>query len=324
MRAALLFILLFLAHVGRSPAEAFPTGPGGCSALTGHGAGSYLSADWGYWKLVHDGGSVGPNDRVVLKLYSVLSNLYPGGAHKFKGFILKTSAGTLAVKDATNTAETGMCTGAIGHINADEKTQVDAYLDLPATTGTVTVTAEIVQSKTSVSLLTLDIEVYPTWTKFGDNILGGEDIASEWDAVGYSVSMSSDGTRMAIGHSGGLGVFKYDSTAGAAWQKMGSISANFGYRTTASISSDGMRVASGLVTSEGSVYVHEWNSESQTWTNIVPNSIGLVPMLASPVISRDGTRVAWIRDLVSDVQLKCLRNWFGCDMVSGWSGEATT
>ena len=69
MRAALLFIVFFLAHVGRSPAEAWPSGPGGCSALTGHGAGSYTS-DMGYWKLEHDGGSsVNPNDRVVVRLY---------------------------------------------------------------------------------------------------------------------------------------------------------------------------------------------------------------------------------------------------------------
>jgi len=48
--------------------------------------------------------------------------------------------------------------------------EVEAYLDLPSTTGTVTVTAEIVQSKTFVSLLTLDIEVVEPWTQVGDDI----------------------------------------------------------------------------------------------------------------------------------------------------------
>ena len=244
-RCAQPFFLSFLFLVGRSPAEAYSSGPGGCSALAGHGVGTTPDDTW---KLEHDGdsegiNSVSPNTRVKLRLYAE-------GPDGFMGFILKTSAGTLAVKDYTKTQTVSACDGAIGHTSPADKDEVEAYLDLPATTGTVTVTAEIVQSKMSVSLLTLDIEVYPTWTKVGDTISGEEDIPSEWDALGYSVSMSSDGTRMAIGHSGGLGVFKYDATAGAAWQKMGSISANFGYRTTASISSDGMRVASGLVTSE--------------------------------------------------------------------------
>ena len=155
MRAALLFILFFLAHVGRSPAEAHSSGPGGCSALVGHGAGSYAS-DMPYWKLEHDGGgSVSPNARVVVRLFDI------GGGNYFKGFILKTSAGTLTVKDATNTQAVAVsaCDGAIGHVSAADKLEVDAYLDLPSTTGTVTVTAEVVYSKMSVAELTLDIEV---------------------------------------------------------------------------------------------------------------------------------------------------------------------
>ena len=108
MRAALLFILFFLAHVGRSPAEAYSSGPGSCSALSGHGAGSYTS-DSGYWKLEHDGGSsVNPNDRVVVRLYDLNVGAYP-----FKGFIFKTSAGTLTVKDAMQTKTVSACDGAI-------------------------------------------------------------------------------------------------------------------------------------------------------------------------------------------------------------------
>ena len=64
------------------------------------------------------------------------------------------------------------CAGAIGHTSAADKTQVEAYLDLPSTTGTVTVTAEIVYSKMSVSMLTLDIEVVEAWTQVGDDIDG--------------------------------------------------------------------------------------------------------------------------------------------------------
>ena len=116
----------------------------------------------GYTKLEHDGGSsVNPNGRVVVRLSSTT------GSMPFKGFIFKTSAGTLTVKDTTNTAETGMCAGAIGHTSAADKDEVEAYLDLPSTTGTVTVTAEIVYSKMSVTELTLDIEVVEAWTQVG-------------------------------------------------------------------------------------------------------------------------------------------------------------
>ena len=88
----------------------------------------------------HDGGSsVSPNDRVVVRLYDL-----DGGGYPFKGFILKTSAGTLTVKDATKTQTVSACAGAIGHTSAADKYEVEAYLDLPSTTGTVTVTAEIV------------------------------------------------------------------------------------------------------------------------------------------------------------------------------------
>ena len=97
-----------------------------------------------------------PNDRVVVRLYDLNVGAYP-----FKGFIFKTSAGTLTVKDATNTqaVSASACDGAIGHNGAIGKYEVDAYLDLPSTTGTVTVTAEVVYSKMSVAELTLDIEV---------------------------------------------------------------------------------------------------------------------------------------------------------------------
>ena len=188
MRAALLFILFFLAHVGRSPAEAHSSGPGGCSALTGHGVGSY-DERYGYWKLEHDGGSsVSPNDRVVVRLSINAVQSIQGihlqdlrwdadsqGCHEHSG--------RFRVRWSNRTHQCG------------RQDEVEAYLDLPSTTGTVTVTAEIVYSKMSVSMLTLDIEVVEAWTQVGDDIDGS------WNAIklGYSVSMNTDGTRMAVG-----------------------------------------------------------------------------------------------------------------------------
>ena len=201
MRAALLFIVFFLAHVGRSPAEAYSSGPGSCSALSGHGAGSYAT-DMGYWKLGHDGGiTASPDDRVVVRLYNT-NGCAPGNSVQFKGFILKTSAGTLTVKDAMQTKTVSACSGAIGHTSPAGKCEVEAYLDMPSTTGTVTVTAEVVYSKMSVTKLTLDIEVVEAWPQVGDDIDG----SGGPQRLGYSVSMNTDGTRIAIGHQNGIRV----------------------------------------------------------------------------------------------------------------------
>ena len=145
------FFSLFLAFLS-SPAVAHPNYPGGCSALNGHGLGGYQSFT-GYWALEHDGGNtVSTNDRVVVKLYD------EDGIYPFKGYILKTSAGTLTAK-SSHAAAVSACTGAIGHTESSGKTVAEAYLDLPSSEGTVTVTAEVVYSKTWVSKLTLDIEV---------------------------------------------------------------------------------------------------------------------------------------------------------------------
>ena len=74
----------------------------------------------------------------------------------------------------------------------------------------------------SVSVLTMDIEVaepLEAWTQVGNDIDGA--VAS--GQLGYSVSMNSDGTRMAIGQphwspGGAVRVFQYD-TASLGWQQ---------------------------------------------------------------------------------------------------------
>ena len=240
-----------------------------------------------------------PNDRVVVRLYDL-----GGGAYPFKGFIFKTSAGTLTVKDSANTQAVSACDGAIGHkFAADDKSEVEAYLDMPSTTGTVTVTVEIVELKMYVYKLTLDIEVtepLEAWTQVGDDIDG----SGGPQRLGYSVSMNTDGTRIATGHQNGIRVFQYDQTqsTGTLWKEMGSISGVSSYANemvTVSISGEGTRVASGRAiygassgaSAESYVYVHEWISESQSWTTILSKSELYVKV--PPVISKDGTRVAY-------------------------------
>ena len=281
MRAALLFIVFFLTHVGRSPAEAYSSGPGSCSALTGHGAGSY-AADMNYWKLEHDGGSnVIPNDRVVVRLYE------PNGCgFLFKGFILKTSAGTLTVKDAMQTKTVSACAGAIGHTSAADKCEVEAYLDLPSTMGTVTVTAEVVYSKMTVTELTLDIEVAQ------DEKL----VASVYDVHsmfwGRYVSMSTDGTRFAFSGNLAAVAFEVDGSSfydsgGESYVGATRLGGNVdglvdpGY--TASISGDGTRVA---ISGGTSVHVHEWNPSTQSWPEIWSGNYH-----GQCVLSRNGNRL---------------------------------
>ena len=142
-----------------------------------------------YWKLEHDGGSaVSPNDRVVVRLFAVSG----AGMDAFKGFILKTSAGTLTVKDSANTQAVSACDGAIGHLNADPKILVEAYLDLPSTWGTVTVTAEIVPYQTSVTKLTLDIDVLKTWDRV--TTIQGNSVSGTNSKFGKFVSLSYNGS----------------------------------------------------------------------------------------------------------------------------------
>ena len=288
------FFSLFLAFLS-SPAVAHPNFPGGCSALTGHGVGSYQSYT-GYWRLEHDGGNaVSPNDRVVVKLYDTYDNSAVG--YPFKGFILKTSAGTLTAK-SSHAAAVSACAGAVGHTDSSGKQVAEAYLDLPSSEGTVTVTAELVQSKTSVYKLTLDIEVVKAWTQVGNDIDG----TSQSDQFGTSVSMNTDGTRMAVGaprsdtygkNAGGyLRVYQYDQTKSPAWQRMGAdIPGDSSYEQrgmVVSMSGDGTRVVSiGKALYDHVVKVHEWNSDSQTWT---PMS-GSFRSAIAVSMSRDGTKI---------------------------------
>ena len=290
------FFFLFLAFLS-SPAEAHPNFPGGCSALTGHGLGGYNSEPHGlgsYWKLEHDGGNTAsPNDRVVVKLYEEHQKFdWP-----IQGFILKTSAGTLTAK-SSNAAAVSACAGAVGHTDSSGKQVAEAYLDLPSSEGTVTVTAELVASKTSVYKLTLDIEVVKAWTQVGNDIDG----TSQSDQFGTSVSMNTDGTRMAVGaprsdtygkNAGGyLRVYQYDQTKSPAWQRMGAdIPGDSSYEQrgmVVSMSGDGTRVVSiGKALYDHVVKVHEWNSDSQTWT---PMS-GSFRSAIAVSMSRDGTKI---------------------------------
>ena len=142
MTCRLILATLALASLSTSPAFAYSSGPNSCSAQS-HGGSAIKSGEGGH-ALAHDGGaSPAPGARVTVTLS------HPSTA--FKGFIIKSDEGTLAVKDATKTQTVSACSGALGHKSAADKTSVEAYLTLPTAAGkTVTVSAEAVRGKMEV------------------------------------------------------------------------------------------------------------------------------------------------------------------------------
>ena len=130
------------------------------------------------------------------------------------------------------------------------------------------------------------------WNQVGQDIDG----EAQYDYSGGSVSISSDGTRVAIGAhyndptgGGGVGpytdghvrVYEWDNGT-SQWNQMGSdidgeaTSYVFGSQAgfSVSISSDGTRVAIGAVGNDGNgnaaghVQVYEWNSVTPGWEQV--------------------------------------------------------
>jgi len=114
-----------------------------------------------------------------------------------------------------------------------------------------------------------------SWTQMGN---GYNDMPAEGstDRMGFSVSLSSDGTRFAHGaigntaNSGHVRIFEY---SGSSWTQMGSdidsesSADNFGY--SVSLSSDGTRVAAGAIfnnNNRGHTRVFDWSGSS--WNQI--------------------------------------------------------
>jgi hypothetical protein len=139
----------------------------------------------------------------------------------------------------------------------------------------------------------------------------GQDIDGEaaGDNSGYSVSMSSDGTRVAIGatYNDGTGhVRVYDWNSGTSlWTQVGqdidgeAAGDKSGFYV--SISSDGTRVAIGAPYNDGTgsdaghVRVYDWNSGTSLWTQVGQDIDGEAASDYSGYsvsISSDGTRVA--------------------------------
>jgi hypothetical protein len=150
-----------------------------------------------------------------------------------------------------------------------------------------------------------------TWTQVGADIDG----EAVYDQSGHSVSISSDGTRVAIGaygnddignYAGHVRVYEWDTPAfPSQWTQVGQDidgeAANDEFGRSVSISSDGTRVAIGAHDNDGNgsdaghVRVYDWNSGTSLWTQVGQDIDGEAAGDESGYsvsISSDGTRVA--------------------------------
>ena len=159
-----------------------------------------------------------------------------------------------------------------------------ASVALSSNGSTVAIGAPFVSNHTGQASVYIWNEVYEYWQKRGDDIVGEADR----DEYGYSVSLSSDGTIVAIGapyndgngtDSGHVRVYQWD---GSAWNKRGNDIVGEAQDDlsgwSVSLSSDGSTVAIGAPhnngngASSGHVRVYKWNDNE--WSQIIPDITG--------------------------------------------------
>ena len=142
-----------------------------------------------------------------------------------------------------------------------------------------------------------------TWTQVGSDIDG----EASWDESGKSVSISSDGTRVAIGawlnDSRNYGHVRVYSESGGVWTQVGSDIDGEAEQdlsgTSVSISPDGTRVAIGAIWNDGAGasagHVRVYSESGGTWTQVGADIDGEAAgdnFGISVSMSSDGTRVA--------------------------------
>jgi hypothetical protein len=150
-------------------------------------------------------------------------------------------------------------------------------------------------------------EISGTWTQLGADIDG----EAAGDYFGYSVALSSDGTRLAVGATDGPGpgsdagyVRVYKESSGA-WTQLGADidgeAAGDQFGRSVALSSDGTRLAVGASyndangTDAGHVRVFDWDEDDETWTQVgvdIDGETAVDQSGASVAISSDGTRLA--------------------------------
>ena len=151
------------------------------------------------------------------------------------------------------------------------------------------------------------LPAYAQWYPLGDNVLGQNIVGYQDDLTGYSVSMSGNGMRVAVGSPGNLdtnaGHVRVYTFSGSSWEQIGqdidgeAATDLFGHSVTMSV--DGSRVAIGAPlndangNSSGHVRVYTFNGSS--WVQLGQDIDGEATGDESGravSISADGSRVA--------------------------------
>lgn len=167
---------------------------------------------------------------------------------------------------------------------------------------TITYTATDAAGNTSTATRIVNI-IEPTWYKLGDDI-DGESVEDNASVYTGKVSLSSDGTRVAISaplndgngnRSGHVRVYEWSSDA---WTQLGDDIDGDPFSMSGdslSLSSDGTIVAIGTESgsSSGHVRVYEWSGDA--WTQLgddIDGEAGGDSSGSSVSLSSDGTRIA--------------------------------
>ena len=129
-----------------------------------------------------------------------------------------------------------------------------------------------------------------SWTQLGADIDG----ETAHDLSGWSVSLSADGSRVAIGALSNEGTVRVYDWNGSSWTQLGADidgeAANDESGWSVSLSADGSRVAIGAPGNDGTgsraghVRVYDWNGSN--WTQLGAESTGRPPMTIRPIGSR--------------------------------------
>ena len=138
-----------------------------------------------------------------------------------------------------------------------------------------------------------------TWVQMGSVFSG----SFNGEQLGYSVSLNSDGTKLAFGaiYPGNTGYVKVYSWSGTSWtQDPGGVNLNGDaasdqYGTSVSLSSDGMRLAVGAAAHNTSGYVRVYEFSGNVWDRLgsIINGEGSTDKFGFSVsLNSDGTKFA--------------------------------
>ena len=203
--------------------------PGGCDASAGHGTSS-STGDGGY-TLTHTSGTLAPGERVTVTLAK------PSSGADFKGFVVYASGGSLEPGANAGVANSCRSGNAVGHTSSAGKSSAEAHVTLPDTAGAVTVTAQIVVSKSPNVMYQTELQL-DVPASGGD---GGNATPSGSGTADSSGSGTTDSSGSGTTDSSGSGTADSGGSGNSASSGYGN-SASSGYGNSASSAAASVRV----------------------------------------------------------------------------------